>query len=184
MYLKRLSFILFVTYACVQKQPEKLPALSILDFNGQPDYSINALAFTYCGVFYRIIPGKSCSYGNKINVSLSTEVKLFRDRSWIKKNKIKDRNELIKLLSHEQGHYDLFGVFEIDFKNAVENKCFYRIRYKMQIDSIYKEMFMHYDTLQRKYDVESEGMRNEVKQAEWKLRIQKMYNDVQHRSYK
>lgn len=173
----------FFFFACSQNNNAELKTVSTSDFNGQPDYSIPALAFTYCGVFYKITSSKLCRQQNKIHVSVTTEVRLLKDKSWLKLDQIKNKADLDELLSHEQGHYEIFEIYNLNFKNAIENDCFDKTKYRSEIDSIYSSMFRHFDTLQRQYDFESEGMRNKTKQIEWKLRIRKMYLDAQKRNF-
>jgi hypothetical protein len=55
---------------------------------------------------------------------------------------------------------------------------FDKSRYKAEIDSLCHALFFHYDSLERKYDVETNHMDNKPKQAEWKTHIHEMYVDA------
>jgi hypothetical protein len=65
---------------------------------GLPDNSVPFLAYTTCGVFYKLSPGKPCSGINKIYLILSTELKLIENHSWIKVSKLENERDSVAFM--------------------------------------------------------------------------------------
>jgi hypothetical protein len=184
MGIKTILTILITLIISSQNRSDEQRKLSINDYKGLPDNSVPFLAYTTCGVFYKLSPGKPCSGINKIYLILSTELKLIENHSWIKVSKLENEQQQIALLSHEQGHYDIFYVFNKNLQFILSNRCFDKSKYKFEADSIYQVMYNHYDLLQRKYDLETEHSANKLKQDDWKKQLQLMIEDAAHHQFR
>ena len=86
------------------------------------------------------------------------------DKSWVKKNAKSDN---VVLLKHEQGHYDIAKLFEIELRNAFNHHVFSKGDYHFEIDSIYQGTWLKYVELNKKYDIETNHMRDETNQKKW-----------------
>lgn len=96
----------------------------------------------------------------------------------MKTGKAKRWEQLEELLSHEQGHYDIAEIFAIHLKKTVSNDCFNKENYKARIDSVFRSMNRYYDSLQLRYDAETDHMRNKEIQVKWKGSIAEMMKKV------
>ncbi len=160
----------------VEKPQRKI--LTTSDFKGKPDETVDYLANTKPIISLEYQGITPCIETGKVKLKVDTKIRV-SERSWIKLSRIKSQQVLSSLLSHEQGHYDLQEVLAIDLKKTLSNICFDRNTYKQQADSIFKSMYARYDTLQRKYDTETDNMRNKTMQAAWKQKIAAMLREIQ-----
>ncbi len=152
--------------------------LTIADFKGKPDTAIHFKGYTKCNVSYSYPATKYTDNSKTAYFNVTTKVNFLENESWIKLDQIKSDEELRELLSHEQGHYDIHLLDAKHLQFKARKMRFSKLRYKFQIDSLSKALFSHYDSLQKRYDVESGYMMNRAKQAEWKIRINEMQADA------
>ena len=173
-----LSTFLIVSPAIGQGNGE-LPVikkLTIADFKGSPDESVDYLAQTTPSISLRYSSPINCSEAGKVKLRVETGVAI-SEKSWIKLSKIKNADLLNALLSHEQGHYDMGAIFSLELKKTLSAICFSKAIYKQQVDSVFKSMYARYDLLQRAYDSDTDHMRNKAMQIKWKQRIAAMWKD-------
>lgn len=147
--------------------------LTINDYKGVSNESEDYLARTYTIVLFKYFSPVNCREKGKIKCKVETRVSI-SDKSYMKLYKIRTKETLHELLSHEQGHYDISEVFAIDLKNTLSFTCFDKETYKKKADSLFQSMNRHYDSLQRTYDAETDHMRNKEMQLKWKRRIAMM----------
>src|ERR1700712_3703596 len=152
--------------------------LTTADFKGKPDESVTYLAQTTPVISLRYSAPMNCAENGKVKIKAETGVSI-SDKSWIKLSRLKNSDLLDDLLSHEQGHYDMGVIFSIELKKTLSDICLDRNSYKRQADSIFKSMYSRYDTLQRKYDSETDHMRNTKMQLQWKQKIAAMWKNLQ-----
>ncbi len=175
-----LTVVYLLILASVNGQPGELPPkkmLTVSDFKGIPDESDNFLARTFTVTSLQYSSPSRCAESGKVRVKVETKLTLSH-KSWMKLDRIRSRELLNELLSHEQGHYDIGQTFAIDLKNTIANTCFDKSNYKFQADSLFRSMNKYYDSLQRKYDTQTEYMRNRRMQARWKVQIASMLNNI------
>ena len=72
---------------------------------------------------------------------------------------------------HEQGHSDINEIARIDLQRNLNKTLFDKDSIRVQLTTIQTKFNMHYDSLQKAYDLETDHMANREKQAEWKKRI-------------
>lgn len=168
-------FILSFFFSCAQSGRK---TISIEDYKGEIDPDSKQFAFTQAGVYYTVFPTiHKCGISNQIKLKIVTVVKL-SDRSWFNVEAAKKANELDQLLSHEQGHYDIHEIFSEDMRYRVAKDCFNRETYKKQISDLYNNLFLHYDSLQTNYDVQTDHMNNKFQQKKWKQFIQRKLDSL------
>ena len=149
--------------------------LTALDFKGDPDPGSQYLARTYVKISYAYYDPKNCIVPGKVKLTVDVNA-VMSDRSWMKTNMAKRWGQLEELLSHEQGHYDIFQLFAARLQRTMEKSCFNKKNYTWEIDSVYKSMNRFYDSLQLTYDAETNHMRNKEMQVKWKKKITDMRN--------
>jgi hypothetical protein len=177
--MNKLIIIILVILGFYQAKVDDPPLqLTVLNFKGKPDTALHFKGYTKCTVFYKIPPTKYIDNSKTTYLKVYTWVEFLENESWIKLDLIKSDEELKELLSHEQGHYDIEVVHAKHLQFKANKTRFSKLRWKFQMDSLGKVLFLHYDSLQKKYDVESGYMLNRPKQAEWKTRIHEMNVDA------
>lgn len=158
---KLLSFLLAsLPILCVaqEKEEELIPwaenkKLTWSDYKGKVDRSAGAAASTatYLGIDYNFSP-RGLTY--KITCSFS------RNKSWGL-----HRNEYI--LSHEQGHFDISEIFARKLNKKMIAYKFDPDTYKEDLRKIYEEVLNEKESMQTRYDEETNHSINKDKQAEW-----------------
>ncbi len=172
-----LSAFLKVTPAiCQGNELPVIKKLTIADFKGPPDESVDYLAQTTPSISLRYSSPINCPEAGKVKVRVQTGISI-SEKSWIKSSKIKTPELLNALLSHEQGHYDMGAIFSLELKKTLSGLCFDKTGYRQQVDSVFKAMYARYDLLQRAYDSDTDHMRNKAMQFKWKQRIAAMWKD-------
>lgn len=151
--------------------------LTTNDYKGKIDESVTYLANTHSIVSLSYTPFLPCDDG-KVKLKVTTKISV-SESSWMKLSLIKSPEFLNDLLSHEQGHYDMEEIFSIDLKHTLLAICFDKYNIKKQVDSIYKSMHTRYDSLQHRYDAETEYMMDKEMQHKWKQRIANMWKNIQ-----
>ncbi len=140
MILRLLFFclVLFITGQVQSQENTQRKILSSADFKGAPDYKEDFLARTYVTVSlqYKTV---SCDIPGKVKLEVETPI-FFSSKSWMKFNMIPTKELLQELLSHEQGHYDLNEVFAAELKKNLSDKCFDKLEYKSEADSIFRSL--------------------------------------------
>ncbi len=144
--------------------------LTVKDFPGKPDEKSPYLASTNPVLSYEYGFLANCPEKGKIKLAVNTGVYVGKS-SWMKLNMIRNQDVINELLSHEQGHYDIWEIFAIDLKGSLTSRCFNRMSYKQEVDSIYRSLNKKYDSLQKRYDRETQNMFNKDMQATWKKKI-------------
>jgi hypothetical protein len=152
--------------------------LTVADFKGQPDETVDYLAQTTPVISLKYAVSAGCPGSEKIKLKVETGIAV-SPRSWIKASKIRNPDLLNSLLSHEQGHYDMGEIFSIELKRTLSGICYDKNNYKQQVDSVFKSMYARYDSLQKSYDVDTDHMRNRQSQSRWKEKIAGMWKNIE-----
>ena len=145
--------------------------LTLADFKGAPDPGSAYLATTFTHLTYEYGNALPCTEKNKVRFEFQTAMRI-GEKSWMKFDKIKNKQLLQELLSHEQGHYDIALVFAGHLQKNLTAACFDRNNYKPQIDSLYRTVSKIYDALQVRYDTETNHGQNRETQSAWKQKIE------------
>lgn len=165
-------FTSFIIQAQTNNSPQQ-KKLTVQDYKGLINENEDYLARTYTIVSFQYHSPVICSQKEKIKVKVETNVSV-SNKSWMKLYKIRTRETLNELLSHEQGHYDISEVFATDLKKTLSGLCFDRVSYRKSADSVFQSKNRYYDGLQRQYDIETDNMRNKEMQLKWKRHIAMM----------
>lgn len=152
------------------KPPVSRRQLTAADFKGTPDPHSDYLATTFTHLTYQYRRQTSCGEKDKIRFQFETSITV-GDKSWMKWDKIRGEQLLQELLDHEQGHYDIAVALADKLQKTLSSTCFNRSNFARQIDSVYKRVNSYYDTLQARYDAETDHGQNREIQAKWKTRI-------------
>lgn len=118
--------------------------LSLNDFKGKPLYSTQAVALIYSGVYMQMQQHSFTDY-TKVIVTISAYMD--PNQSWMKK---KGRN--IRVLNHEQKHFDLTALAACQLKKKIDESTFTK-DWKNELTQIYQEeVESKLQRLQNKYD--------------------------------
>jgi len=131
------------------------------DFAGTPDETSQYFANTYWNLNYKY----SGVHTNADTVSLSgleRTLQFVADKSWLKEGKGTD-----DLLKHEQGHFDIGKLCQLEILAEVKKTVFYKDDFKSKLKTIFNSALEKYKALGRKYDEETEHSINKQKQEEW-----------------
>lgn len=173
-------FTLLILNAQTNHSLQQRKKLTVQDYKGIINENEDYLARTYTTVSVQYHSPVVCSQKEKVRLMVETSVSV-SNKSWMKVYKIRTRETLNELLSHEQGHYDISEVFATDLKNTLSGLCFDKASYKKSADSVFQSKNRYYDGLQRQYDMETDHMRNKDMQLKWKRRIAMMLEKVGER---
>lgn len=170
-------FTLLILNAQTNNSHQQRKKLTVQDYKGVINENEDYLARTYTTVSVQYHSPVVCSQKEKVRVMVETSVSV-SNKSWMKVYRIRTKETLNELLSHEQGHYDISEVFATDLKTTLSGLCFDKVSYKKSADSVFQSKNRYYDGLQRQYDTETDHMRNKDMQLKWKRRIALMIENV------
>src|SRR5882724_3273383 len=138
--------------------------LSWKDYEAQPDPNSDAAASTttYLGIEYNFT---SKGFGYSIECNFS------RNKSW-------GLHKTDYILEHEQGHFDIAEYFARKLNMKMKSYLFNRATYERDLKKIYQDVVDEKEDLQDQYDLETNHSINEVKQAEWLKKIEKMLEEL------
>lgn len=173
---KLLSFLLasFPILCVAQEKDEELiqwaenKKLTWSDYKGKVDRTTGAAASTatYLGIDYNFSP-RGLTY--KITCSFS------RNKSWgLHKNEY--------ILSHEQAHFDISEIFARKLNKKMIAYKFDPNTYKEDLRKIYEDVLNEKESMQNRYDEETNHSINKEKQAEWLKAVKEMLKEFD--SYK
>lgn len=175
-----LASLLFVVALPIRfvKQDVKTPEQ--LDWNvhfkGKPD--INSPYFALTAMSWRY-SYESTVYRNRVEIKLKNELSIDKDRSWVKRDKIKDPEVRASLLHHEQGHVNIHYILLSEAERVLKNRSYSVKNYKAQISALANEISDYFDTMQKNYDVETEHGSNHKMQTRWDEIIRKKMEESQ-----
>lgn len=109
----------------------------------------------------------STVYRNRIVIDLKNEVRIDKNRSWVKWDKIKNPDVRASLLHHEQGHVNIQYILLSEAERVLKNRNYSVSNYKAQIAELANQISTYFDTMQRNYDDETEHGSNHKMQARW-----------------
>lgn len=160
-------FLILCCFICVQDEPhmswDEAYKLTWEDFQGEPNLHSSAVAITASGLTF----GFSIKERDDVPVSFTTEVyaHFYPEQSWYKLNLADDH-----VLGHEQLHFDVTELHARKFRQRISQlKLSNNI--KSELRRLGETMNKELQTMQQKYDSETDYSRNEVNQAKWKLYI-------------
>ncbi|MCX2585561.1 DUF922 domain-containing protein [Pedobacter sp. MR22-3] len=138
-------------------------------FKGQADMNSPFFALTAMTWEYSY---ESVVYRNRVTIKLKNEVRIDKDRSWVKWDRIRNPQVSADLLHHEQGHVNIQYILLSEAERVLKNRTYSVNNYKAQISQLANEVSTYFDTMQRNYDDETEHGSNHKMQARWDQIIQ------------
>ena len=126
---------------------------------GSPFFALTAMTWEYSY--------GSTVYRNRVVIKLKNEVRIDKNRSWVKWDKIKDPDIRASLLHHEQGHVNIQYILLSEAERVLKNRNYSVTNYKAQIAELANQISSYFDTMQRNYDEETEHGSNHKMQARW-----------------
>ncbi len=131
------------------------------DFKGEPDRGSSYDASTYWTMNYNI---KGISFrGDTAKISgFSIVLSLQEKLSWSKSEKQTD-----VLLKHEQGHFDLALICQREAIRELSSTIFFKNDFKDKIPTIFSSILKKYQSLESKYDEETDHSKNRAAQDTW-----------------
>lgn len=139
------------------------------DFTGSPDQSSAFFANTFWNINYGY-SGENFKGDNVTLKDLMVTLSFIGDRSWKKEDKVSDL-----LLKHEQGHFDIAILCQLEILATVKNTSLTKQDYKAQVKNIFRNALQKYTQLEDKYDAETAHSMNNQKQEEWNTFIHSEY---------
>ena len=100
-----------------------------------------------------------------VKVELQTSYVL-KGESWVSKERESD-----ELLRHEQVHFNMAILCELEFKHGVASTTLFLNDYRQKIDSVFNTVLKNIIELNVEYDNETNHMWNQSKQQFWQTKI-------------
>lgn len=137
--------------------------LSWADFEGKPNYQVNAVAITASGISF----GFSVKETNSKIVSFTTEVfcHFYPEQSWYKPA-VADAH----VLGHEQLHFNITELYARKFRQRI-SKLKVSNTIKTELRQLNKTINKELADMQDKYDAETNYSRNFENQSKWESYI-------------
>ena len=108
---------------------------------------------------------RSTIRGNNLQLDFNFLGGVDVNRSWVKRDKIRNRNVSRQLLKHEQGHVYINFLLLKKGEYILKNQGYTIQNYKRLIDKTAKDIGKFYNDMQERYDVETKhGMDIEAQQ--------------------
>ena len=131
------------------------------DFSGKPDKSSAHDANTYWNLNYSI---KGISFtGDTAKITgLLVKFELNEKLSWVKSEK-----QAVGLLKHEQGHFDIGLICQLEMIRQLNSIVFFKSDFQIKIQSVFSSILDKYISLGIKYDEETDHSKNREFQENW-----------------
>ena len=131
------------------------------DFTGKPDRSSSHDANTYWKLNYSY-QGVSFKGDTAKITRLTVKLELDEKLSWIKPGK-----ETPNLLKHEQGHFNIGLMCQIEIINQFNTAVFLRSDVQNKLQTIFNTTLEKYKLMGIKYDEETDHSKNKESQEKW-----------------
>ncbi len=140
------------------------------DFTGRPDRSSSHDANTYWNLNYTI---KDISFkGDTAKIKgFSFKLELNDKLSWIKQGK-----QTNSLLNHEQGHFDIGLICQLDLIKQFNSTVFLKADFQNKLQTLFAAVLDKYRLLGIKYDEETDHSKNQQSQDRWNIFFAKELN--------
>jgi len=131
------------------------------DFTGDPDKRSPWYANTawYLGTKVASVTFKG---DTAILHGLAFNLELDPKNSWIKKGYESD-----ELLNHEQGHFNIALLFQMELIKESKKIIFFRSDFGKKLASFYDSLYKKYTAMNEKYDEETRHSANKAQQHKW-----------------
>jgi len=159
-----LLLFVFFAFNCYSQQYRKL---TLDDFIGQVEENSSRDAYTSWRVSYRYKPSQQ---QNKYDFLVTLH--FMSEKSWLRRDETTSSSYLQELLNHEQGHFAIGALMQQEVRRVLSEYT-YTKNFKMEIDSLFREVAEKYKKMEINYDKETNHMKNKIAQLKWNSLFQK-----------
>ena len=140
------------------------------DFTGNPDRGSTHEANTYWNLNYSF-QGISFKGDTAKIKAFSFTLELNGELSWVKQDK-----QTGYLLKHEQGHFDIGLLCQLELIREFNNTVFLRSNFSNQIKQLFDSVMSKYRQMGLKYDEETNHSKDQQSQEKWNAFFAKELN--------
>lgn len=133
-------------------------------FRGTPDHNSQYAAVTSTIWQYGYT---AKTRGNNLTIDFSFLGGVDANKSWVKKERISNRNTSKILLNHEQGHVYINFLLLKNGERILRNQQYTVQNYKRLVDKTAKDLSKFYNNMQDRYDVETKHGSDLEAQERW-----------------
>jgi hypothetical protein len=170
---RRVVAVLFLC-APVFVQAQSYRRLAARDFNGTPPQQNNDIAYTNCHVDYTY---QVIRHNNTYDVNFDVQLTMDNNRSYIRLDQISSREQLLQVLRHEQGHYNIAFLLKCE-AYSVLSRYHYTANYHREIDYLFKQVNEKYQKMNADYEVGTNHMLNNENQERWNAWFSRKLDNV------
>lgn len=133
-------------------------------FRAEPDYNSNYAAVTSTIWQYGYTSRIS---NNRLQIDFNFLGGIDVNKSWVKRDKIRNRNVSKTLLNHEQGHVYINFLLLKNGEILLRNQGYTIQNYKRLVEKGAKEISKYYNDMQERYDAETKHGADLDAQKKW-----------------
>lgn len=133
------------------------------DFKAEPNPRNNAVAVTASGISFSYSTKKSET--QLIDYTYEVKADFYPEKSWCLKDRVNNN-----ILNHERLHFDITELYARKFRKRIENTRF-TMDINNQMEVIHEAINEELETMQNKYDAETNHSQDIDKQKEWQTNI-------------
>lgn len=167
MPLKNITLV-FICVIALAFTPHERIAPERLDwdthFRATPDPNSNYAAVTSTIWQYGY---RSTIRGNNLQIDFNFLGGVDANKSWVKRDKIRNRNVSKTLLNHEQGHVYINFLLLKNGEQILKNQGYTIQNYKRLVDKTAKDVSKFYNDMQERYDKETKHGSDLEAQQKW-----------------
>ena len=140
------------------------------DFNGKSTEGTSVVAVTASGITFSFSTKKTKT--RLIDYNYTVKADFYPEKSWYSKHRATDN-----ILNHERLHFDITELFARKFRQRIENTTF-NMSISNQMGRLHDVINTELESMQNKYDAETNHSQNIEKQKEWQTRIIVQLNNL------
>ena len=114
--------------------------------------------------------------GNRLNIDFKFAGGVEPEKSWVKRNRIRDKRVSKELLNHEQGHVYINFMQLKEGEYKMRNQKYTISNYKRLIQSTANSISKYYSDMQSRYDNETKHGSDLAAQAKWDSFLRRQMN--------
>ncbi|MFN0290919.1 DUF922 domain-containing protein [Pedobacter helvus] len=165
--LKNIILLLLAVFACAFIPHERIYPETInwdTHFKGNPDPNSHFAAVTSTIWQYGY---RSTIRGNNLQLEFNFLGGVDANKSWVKRERIRNKEASSRLLNHEQGHVYINFILLKKGEYILKNQSYTVSNYKRLIDKTAKDISKFYSDMQERYDVETKHGSDLEAQKKW-----------------
>jgi hypothetical protein len=148
--------------------------LAARDFAGTPPPENGDIAYTNCHVDYTY---QVIHHNNDYDISFNVQLNMDNYHSYIRLDHVRDREQLLQILRHEQGHYNIAFLLKCE-AYSVLTRHHYTANYHREIDYLYKQVEAKYLKMNEEYESMTDHMLNTQNQEKWNAWFSRQIDNV------